>query len=144
MPRTVNNATTRNTSPAVEAEVQPETGNGPAWVTQLSQVQLNLVLKHVPVLLWTTDSNLTISSGTGAYLAKLGLTAGTFVGMNLQDVLAHFGMEGQGMEDQALPAHLQALQVKRSVTRHTGRTGRSARPSNRCMVSWAKSSALSA
>ena len=124
MKRVVYNATTSNEPPADTERSQSSAPGMPetAWLAHVNQVQLNLVLKSVPVLLWTTDTELTITSGTGAYLAEFGLEAKTFLDKSLKDMLARLGIE-----DQARPAHLRALQGETVVyeLRRQGRMLRS-------------------
>jgi len=66
---------------------------------------LRLLAKRVPVIVWTTDEHLRVTSLTGAGLAGLELHAEEVIGMSVRDVLRKLDRS----ESTLLPAHLRAL-----------------------------------
>jgi diguanylate cyclase (GGDEF)-like protein/PAS domain S-box-containing protein len=71
---------------------------------QESEARLHLVINQIPAILWTTDTNLNITSSVGAGLVGLGLRANQLVGMTLYEYL-----QTDNPEFPAVKAHHQAL-----------------------------------
>lgn len=66
---------------------------------------LSLLANRVPVILWTTDENLRITSLTGAGAAALDLKPEVVIGSSVRDTLRKLDRS----ESNVLPAHLRAL-----------------------------------
>ena len=66
---------------------------------------LRMLAKRVPVIVWTTDEQLRVTSVTGGGLADLGLQAEAMIGTSVREVLRKLDRTESGM----LAAHLRAL-----------------------------------
>jgi PAS domain S-box-containing protein len=64
--------------------------------------QLRMITDQMPAVLWSTDTELRITSSSGAGLAELGMNPGETNGMTLQELV-------QGDDKPAVVAHRQAL-----------------------------------
>jgi PAS domain S-box-containing protein len=70
-----------------------------------TDARMRLLLKQVPAVVWTTDTDLRVTAIAGREAAALGMTAGRIVGANLADVVdEHTGLAG------VLAAHYRALE----------------------------------
>ena len=70
-----------------------------------TDARMRLLLKQVPAVLWTTDTDLRVTTIAGREGAALGMTAGRIVGANLADAVdEHPGLVG------VMAAHYRALE----------------------------------
>ncbi|GIW79337.1 MAG: hypothetical protein KatS3mg105_1144 [Gemmatales bacterium] len=69
-----------------------------------SESRLRLLIEQTPAILWTTDTELRITSSVGAGLAKIGYRPNETVGMPLYEI-----MQTNDPEHAAINAHLRAL-----------------------------------
>lgn len=81
------------------------THKGPEATHRLGQTRLRLLIEQLPVVLWTTDRDLRITSALGAGLATLRLTAGDLVGQTIFEYL-----QTEDPEFPAIAAHRRALE----------------------------------
>jgi len=72
--------------------------------TEILQTRLNLLLEHLPAVLWTVDGNLRFTSARGQGLARLGVTEGDIVGLTVEELFA--GSE----DDDAVQAYRSTLE----------------------------------
>ncbi len=68
------------------------------------QARLHLMLQQVPAILWTTDTNLAVTSASGAGLTEAGVTPALLTGLSLPEQL-----RGDREGEAALEAHRRAL-----------------------------------
>ncbi|MDB4964937.1 MAG: Sensor protein [Myxococcales bacterium] len=94
----------------IEEEVARRDVVPPAPLPSASVVQkdgwlVNLLMRHVPALVWTTDLALRFTSGLGAGLGDLQLPAHQFIGVSLVD----YFRPAEGVEHAAIAGHQRAL-----------------------------------
>src|SRR6266849_10549633 len=70
----------------------------------LSAFSLRLLVEKIPAVLWTTDTNLRLTSVAGAALAAMNIRPEDYLGVSLIDLSAHLGPHAT-----ALVAHRRAL-----------------------------------
>lgn len=87
--------------------------DAPGWVAsnqpvrgtlRASEAQLRLIVRRMPAILWTIDTQMTFTSSMGAGLTLLGLEPDEVVGMSLHDFLGT-----DDPESPSIRAHLRAL-----------------------------------
>jgi PAS domain S-box-containing protein len=71
---------------------------------RIREAQLRLLLDQLPAVIWTTDTNLILTSSGGAGLSALHLEPGSLVGSSLAEYL-----DGHARDGNALLAHERAL-----------------------------------
>lgn len=88
--------------------------NATAAESREAEIKLDLLLEQLPVILWTTDTNLRLTSIRGAGLANLNLEAASLIGLNLSEL---FPSDIDPLR--TLEAHQRALAGERSAYEQT-------------------------
>jgi PAS domain S-box-containing protein len=77
------------------------------------ETHLRVLTEQMPAILWSTDSELRVTSSAGGGLANIGDRPPSYVGMSLVELLG-----ADGPESRTLTSCLRALQGDRVVTEH--------------------------